>query len=100
MGERADTVRKLADRFAAIFESRSVEASPQPFTSPEELQGLGLELKRNWFDPRWDQVQASFDGPGPHDLLIRSADPDILNLPWELVELVPGLPLGCDAGWG
>ena len=66
----------------------------------DDLRALGEGLKQAWFAPRWADVEANLEGPGPHDLLIRSGDPRILNLPWELVELLPGLPLGCDAGWG
>jgi hypothetical protein len=38
-------------------------------------------------------------GSGPHELFIRTMDPSLLNLPWELIELLDDLPLGCDASW-
>ncbi|HMH48714.1 MAG TPA: tetratricopeptide repeat protein [Candidatus Acidoferrum sp.] len=59
---------------------------------------MGRVLFDTWFAPVWDTL-----GPrvrsGQHSLLIQSAEPAVLNLPWELVELGDGLPLGCDAGW-
>ncbi len=39
------------------------------------------------------------DGLALRDLIIRSADRRVLNLPWELVELAADLPVGCDAAW-
>jgi hypothetical protein len=59
---------------------------------------MGSALFDAWFASAWGAI-----GPrvrsGQHRVLIQSADPAVLNLPWELVELGDGLPLGCDAAW-
>jgi len=94
----AETSRSIGRRFSAIFDEKTLEGR-RPFAEPQTLRDLGLGLKQIWFDSRWEQVRAFLKGPGPHHLLIRSPEPEILNLPWELIEIISDLPLGCDAGW-
>jgi tetratricopeptide (TPR) repeat protein len=88
------TLRGLAPRFLALFEQPG-----RPFQDPADLRLLGRALFDPVFAPAWPAVQAML-GAGPHLLRLRCAEPDLLNLPWELVELLPDLPLGCDPAWG
>jgi hypothetical protein len=82
----------LERRFLDLFEQGS-----RPLVDPEGLWAIGLSLFATWFEPAWSAVANHPDGPGPRDLVIRSADRRVLNLPWELVELAPDLPVGRDA---
>src|SRR5262249_39793092 len=86
--------RGLSHAFPALFEQGG-----RPFTDPEELRGWGRTLFDLVFAPAWQAVQAAL-GPAPHQPLLHCGEPDLLNLPWELVERHPGLRLGCDAAWG
>ncbi|MCK4342290.1 MAG: tetratricopeptide repeat protein [Phycisphaerae bacterium] len=112
-----DAARALLDenrRLSELFEQRR-----RPLTEPGYLYALGRMMFEHWFQPVWETVAAQL-GTGPRSLLIRSnvaagprtgrnvaagprtgrsPDREILNLPWELVELVPDLPLGCDPNW-
>jgi len=88
------TLRDLAPRFLALFEQ-----GHRPFRDQADLCLLGRTLFDLVFAPAWPAVQAML-GPGPRLLLLHCADPDLLNLPWELVELHSDLPLGCDPAWG
>jgi tetratricopeptide (TPR) repeat protein len=97
-GERAAATAAIGREFDAIFESRTQKH--RPLVIPEALRILGDRLVQDWFAPRWADVEPNLEKPGPHHLVIRSGDPVILGLPWELIELSPGLPLGCDASWG
>ena len=89
----AQAVMELGEQFLALFEGPGL-----PLTDARQLQAWGWRLHESWFQPVWEAVRPRFNA-GPHDLLISSKDPRILNLPWELVELAPSLPVGCDAAW-
>jgi tetratricopeptide (TPR) repeat protein len=92
-GPAARAMTSLGQRFLELFEQ-----GVRPLTDPNTLQGIGRQLFETFFQSIWATVQPPGHA-GPQTLLIRSQDPQILNLPWELVELAPGLPLGCDAAW-
>lgn len=91
-GEDAKGVRALSRSFLELFEQ-----GKRPSTGPEALRALGRGLYNTWFRGAWGEVPTP--PPGSHVLVISSPDRHVLNLPWELVELHPDLPLGCDAGW-
>jgi tetratricopeptide (TPR) repeat protein len=86
-------LRTVAQQFLDLFEQQV-----RPFVDPAELKAIGGQLFNLAFAPVWPAVQPNL-GPGPHTLILRSSDSDLLNLPWELVELHPGLPVGCDPAW-
>jgi tetratricopeptide (TPR) repeat protein len=92
--QAARAIADLSRRFLEMFEQGG-----RPLVDPEALRAIGRGLFATWFAPAWSAIAADGDGPGPHDLLIQSADRRVLNLPWELVELAPDLPVGCDAAW-
>jgi tetratricopeptide (TPR) repeat protein len=92
--QAAKAMADLGRRFLELFEQGG-----HPLVDPEDLRGIGRGLFATWFAPAWSAGTTQEDGPGPRDLIIRSADRRVLNLPWELVELAPGLPVGCDAAW-
>ncbi len=71
------------------------EGGRRPITTPDQLANWGRRLHEVWFARK---VPAPA-GAGSHELWIESADASVLNLPWELVELSPNLPVGCDAAW-
>jgi CHAT domain-containing protein len=97
-GRIAQGIDALARDFEKLFESDALGQSHRPLVEPPVLRAMGRVLFDTWFAPVWDTL-----GPrvrsGQHRLLIQSAEPAALNLPWELVELGDGLPLGCDAAW-
>ena len=91
----AKALSDIAARFLAFFED-GVREKHRPWAAPGALTALGQALHHLWFEPAGDDLKRLLHPPVR--ILIRSADRDILNLPWELVEIEPGLPLGCDAG--
>ena len=95
--------RAMADlnaRFTALFEpGGGRERNSRPFAEAEALRAMGGLLFATWFEPRRSLVLADLDDAGPHELLVRSPVSEALNLPWELVELAGGRPVGCDAAW-
>ncbi len=93
-GQAATAMADLERRFLDLFEQGG-----RPLVDPEALRAIGRGLFATWFEPAWSAVSQLPDAPGPRDLVIRSADRCVLNLPWELVELSQDLPVGCDAAW-
>jgi hypothetical protein len=89
----AQAVRHIGGQFLELF-----ERGGRPLVDLEELRSTGRALFEQWFQPAWQSIEPRL-GNGPHQLVIRSADRDVLNTPFELVELSEGLPIGCDAAW-
>jgi hypothetical protein len=92
--QAAKDMTDLERRFLELFEQGG-----RPQVDPEKLRAIGRGLFATWFEPAWSAVSAHPDWPGPRELVIRSLDRRVLNLPWELVELSSELPVGCDAAW-
>src|SRR6185369_9445729 len=92
-GPAAESLAGVNQRFLALFEGEI-----RPLVDPEGLRALGAELHRLWWEPVSREIAAALS-PGGNGLVIASADRRVLNLPWELIERLPGLPLGCDAAW-
>ena len=90
----AGAVDEVGRRFQALFGEET-----RPVDDPESLRAIGRTLFDAWFAPAWPAIMASPATNGPRELILRSHDPALLDLPWELVELTPGLPIGCDAAW-
>ena len=100
VGQAARSMEDLSQRFLRLFEQGGpAEQKTRPFTEPEALRALGRQLFATWFEPAWPAIKAQLASTGPHQLVLQSADHDVLNLPWELVELDPDRPVGCDAAW-
>jgi hypothetical protein len=91
--DEARPVLAAHERFARLFDGET-----RPLIDPAALHELGAGLYENWFAPAWRLAGRQIGLVG-HDLVIQSTDGRVLDLPWELVELHPGLPVGCDAGW-
>ncbi len=89
-GPAVDEVTNLGAQFLGWFEHTA-----RPRKEPHELAAIGRQLYAHWFKPAWSAVQA-ITGGGPHELLIRSRERDILNVPWELVALADGLPISAE----
>jgi hypothetical protein len=93
-GKEAEEVAALRAQFDSLF---SLDQAQIP-KDAGSLQEIGAKLFQRWCRPVWETVLPRLNA-GPREVLLRSTSPDALNLPWELVELSSGLPLGCDAGW-
>jgi len=86
-------VRELAWRYGQLFEQRTL-----PQLAREAQAGLGSALFGLWLEPAWSALSARPGLGGQRTVLIRSASPAVLNLPWELLH-PGGEPLGSDARW-
>ena len=95
-GRLAQGINAVARDFEKLFEPDALGQPRRPLVEPSVLRATGRVLFETWFAPVWGALDL---GGGQHRLLIQSADHRVLNLPWELVELGDGLPLGCDAAW-
>ena len=84
----AADVRELGQRFRGLFEGTI------PLVRSENLRQFGQRLRDVFFTPVWEKCERSSGR-----LLIVSADREMLTLPWELIELNEGTPLGCDTAW-
>src|SRR5262249_23483093 len=69
----------VARQFLELFDHRD----RRPVVDAEGLRALGRRLFDRYFAPVWTDLSARLTGPG-HELLVRSADGALLNLPWEL----------------
>jgi tetratricopeptide (TPR) repeat protein len=99
-GPAAKSMAALGRRFLGLFEHGGpAEQRARPFTEPDVLRAMGRELFAAWFEPAWRAITPRLASTGPHRLVIQSADHEALNFPWELVELDPDRPVGCDAAW-
>ncbi|HWE37581.1 MAG TPA: tetratricopeptide repeat protein [Isosphaeraceae bacterium] len=85
----------LGIQFLELFEQKGL----RPITSPDSLRAAGRIMAEVWLDPARPALAGPLKSSGPHELVIESNDPAVLNLPWELIELAPDLPIGCDAAW-
>ncbi len=98
-GAQAEAMRSLSQGFLELFEQKHPHGhSLRPIVESPSLAATGAFLHEQWFKPVRDRLQTGLQHRGA-SLLIRSRDPFILNLPWELVELSPDLPIGCDPDW-
>ncbi len=95
VGPQAQTVLDVGKRFLDLFGDRR----GRPMAEPEYLRAMGRTLFDTWLAPAMDQLKPALDTLGPRHLILQTDDPTLLDLPWELIELTPGLPIGCDAGW-
>ncbi|HXW31176.1 MAG TPA: hypothetical protein VEK55_17585, partial [Xanthobacteraceae bacterium] len=86
-------MRELAWRYGQLFEQRTL-----PQLAREAQTGLGSALFKLWLDPAWGALSAKLGLGDQRIVLIRSASPAILNLPWELLRS-EGEALGSDARW-
>jgi len=100
VGQAARSIEDLRQKFLSLFEQGGpAEQKTPPVTEPETLKGWGRQLFATWFEPAWPAIKAQLASTGTHQLVVQSAEHDVLNLPWELVELDPNRPVGCDAAW-
>ncbi len=93
-GQEMARITQLSDAFAALFE----QPGRRPMVKPEVLHFLAAEMHDLWIAPVWGELESRL-APGNRTLVIRASDPTALNLPWELIELDGGGPLGCDPAW-
>jgi hypothetical protein len=93
VGSTTDAVVELGERFLGLFEQ-----SVRPLVDARDLRNIGRRLFEVWIQPLWPMLRQRLSA-GLHQLLIRTRESELLNLPWELVELDSGLPLGCDPRW-
>ena len=78
--EDARALRRLARDYLALFEPPRVAR-----LSLQAQRALGRELFDLWLGPHWGEITSRLP-PGAHcRIVIASALPDILNLPWELL---------------
>lgn len=95
----ASELAAMSRRFLDLFEPDAASREARrPVVDAGDLRAIGRALFERWIAPAWPSIESRL-GVGPHTLLVQTRDPTALNLPWELIELTPGLPLGCDAGW-
>ena len=93
-GREMARITDLSDAFAALFE----QPGRRPVIRPEALHAFGREMHERWIAPVWGELESRFPS-GNRTLVIRTNDPTALNLPWELIALDGGGPLGCDPAW-
>ncbi|MBV9790132.1 MAG: tetratricopeptide repeat protein [Chloroflexi bacterium] len=83
------TVRELSQQFSALFEQRAV-----PKLAQAAQQSLGDTLFAIWLADVWPTLHQRLHPNAPWQLVIASDVPAILNLPWELLRLPPGIFIG------
>jgi hypothetical protein len=93
-GEAAASLARLSQRYQGLF-----AGDLRPLVDPATLRALGAEIERLWLAPAWAHLRPRVGATAENALVIQSTDGAVLDLPWELVELHPDLPLGCDAAW-
>uniref|UniRef100_UPI001C6EF935 CHAT domain-containing protein n=1 Tax=Paludisphaera rhizosphaerae TaxID=2711216 RepID=UPI001C6EF935 len=90
---------EMGRRFLELFESGTASGrGVRPLVEPELLAAMGRLLSETWFRPVWDGVKSRIAST-TNQLMIQSSHSDVLNLPWELVELETGASIGCDPSW-
>lgn len=90
-----DEVRAELGAVEKAFDS--LFAGQHGYVDPDELRGLGRRLYDRLLAPVWPQLKVGSN----RELLLRSDDPRLLNLPLELIEAPDsnGVPIGCDSRW-
>lgn len=83
--DQAKQIRQLSHQFNEQFESRY-----QPQVTNDNLTAIGADLFRLWLAAVWDKIAAAIPAGSTRTLLIASGVADVLNLPWELLQLPGG----------
>ena len=83
------TVRELSQQFSALFEQRTA-----PKLAQAAQQALGDTIFTIWLADVWPTLSQRLRPDTPWQLVIASDVPAILNLPWELLRLPPGIFVG------
>jgi tetratricopeptide (TPR) repeat protein len=92
--EQSRVVREMAWQYGLLFEQRRT-----PQLAREVLEALGVQLFELWLAAAWDELARRL-GPGERRvLMVASAVPTVLNLPWELLRPAGGECVGSDARW-
>lgn len=86
-------VRHAAERFRQPFEH-----GLRPLVPPGVLREIGATLERAFWVPAIGRI-APVAVDRAHELVVESDDIAALELPWELIESAPGVPIGCDRAW-
>ncbi|MEO5363689.1 MAG: tetratricopeptide repeat protein [Magnetococcus sp. DMHC-8] len=60
------------------------------------LQSIGVELFHLWLAPFWPELDQPWRARRPMVLTVLSRSPEVLNLPWELLQWPDGSVLGLD----
>jgi tetratricopeptide (TPR) repeat protein len=94
-GTKANAVLDVGSKFVDLFGV----GRGRPMADPDDLRAMGRTLFDTWLAPAQDRFNLALEAPGPRELILRTDDPALLGAPWELIELSPDLPIGCDAGW-
>lgn len=73
-------VRELSSRYSALFEGPFVAR-----VTSDTLIAIGADLFERWLAPAWSEVVKLVPSGATRRLVIASAAPAALNLPWELL---------------
>jgi hypothetical protein len=93
--EQSRSVRELSRQYGQLFEQRRM-----PQMTRETLSGIGAGLFQLWLEPHWAKITPKLKLADQRMLVITSALPSVLNLPWELLRPTGGDAIGADGKWG
>jgi tetratricopeptide (TPR) repeat protein len=93
--EESARIREIPETYETLF----VNGAPQSAQlALGQIQGIGATLFDLWLKSDWQTIAIA---PGDRRILVvASALPEVLNLPWELLRPPGGSDIGSDAGWG
>lgn len=78
---------------------RHLKVPGPPHLAEAAVNGAGLELFHHFLAPFWSLIEARCDPHLPRLLAIAADSPEVLDLPWELVQPPHGPPLALDPRW-
>jgi tetratricopeptide (TPR) repeat protein len=92
--EDSRRVREISLEYGSLFERDQAPKAAEGY-----LAAIGAELFSIWLAPFWEKVTKGHPAGASRQLLINSCDPEVLNLPWELLRPPHGEAIGVDGKW-
>jgi CHAT domain len=78
----------------------AIRATAAAAAARDILAGIGTHLFQLWLGAHWAKLSKVLRIGAPRMLVIVSALPSVLNLPWELLRPADGNAIGLDGNWG
>jgi tetratricopeptide (TPR) repeat protein len=93
--KESDDLLNMGEAYYALFTEQAVPAQ----LALDHVRAMGSQLFELWLKPNWETLGTS-RSVERQVLVIASKQPNVLNLPWELLRVPDREDIGTDLGWG
>jgi tetratricopeptide (TPR) repeat protein len=93
--EQSEQIREIHETYEILFVNRTPESAQLALG---QIEAIGTTLFDLWLKPHWQRL--AVNAGDRRILVVASALPEVLNLPWELLCPPNGSHIGTDSSWG